>query len=90
MQPSSAARAVPPWSTPGEALALIVRGVTFHTAIRVSLVVGTILSLVNQGAVIAGGSATAVTAARVAVNYLVPFIVASIGYLAPFRRPRTP
>ena len=76
---------VPAWSTPFDACRLIARGVTFHTAVRVAAVVGTILTLVNQGSVIAGGDATAVTWLRVAVNYLVPFLVASVGYLAPFR-----
>ncbi len=50
-----------------------------------ALVVGTILTVVNQGSVIAGGDATVATWIRVVVNYLVPFIVSSIGYLAPFR-----
>lgn len=78
--------AVPPWSTVPDAVKLILRGVTFRIASRVALIVGTLLSAVNQGSVILGGSATATTAIRVAVNYLVPFTVASIGYLAPFRQ----
>lgn len=76
---------VPPWSTPVEACRLIVRGVTFATSVRVALVVGTILSVVNQGSVIVSGDATAASWVRVGVNYLVPFLVSSIGYLAPFR-----
>jgi len=82
------ARTVPPWSSPLQAVGLIARGYTFHTAIRVAVVVGTILSLVNQGAVLVSGDATAATAARIAINYLVPYLVASVGYLAPFRRAR--
>jgi hypothetical protein len=50
--------------------------------------VGTILSTVNQGTVIANGHAVATTWIRVAVNYMVPYTVASIGYLSPFRVPR--
>ncbi len=76
---------VPPWSTPAQACRLVLRGVTFNTCARVALVVGTILTLVNQGSVILGGDATAATWVRVGVNYAVPFIVSSIGYLAPFR-----
>jgi hypothetical protein len=76
---------VPPWSSPVEACRLIMRGVTFATGVRVALVVGTILSAVNQGSVIVSGDATAATWVRVGVNYLVPFLVSSIGYLAPFR-----
>lgn len=79
---------VPTWSSPVEALKLIALGYTFPTCIRVALVVGTILSIVNQGATIASGDATAMTAMQVGVNYLVPFLVSSIGYLAPFRAPR--
>ena len=82
----SANRTVPPWTTPGEAVVLIARGVTFSTAIRVAAVVGTLLSVVNQSAVIAAGHASIATWIRVAVNYLVPYIVSSIGYLAPFRQ----
>jgi hypothetical protein len=76
---------VPAWRTARDAVALIVRGVTYRTASRVALVVGTILSAVNQGTVIANGNAVATTWVRVAVNYVVPYTVASIGYLSPFR-----
>ena len=82
-------RAVPPWSTVPDAVKLILRGVTFPTASRVALVVGTLLSLVNQGSVIINRNATLVTAVRVAINYVVPFTVASIGYLSPFRQQST-
>ena len=78
-------RAVPQWTTPREAVRLILRGVTYRTASRVALVVGTILSAVNQGTVIANGDTVAATWVRVAVNYVVPYTVASVGYLAPFR-----
>ncbi len=76
---------VPPWSTWREAAMLIGRGITFATAVRVAAVVGTLLSIVNQSAVIAAAHATAATWIRVGVNYLVPYVVSSIGYLAPFR-----
>jgi hypothetical protein len=76
---------VPAWSTPVDACHLILKGVTFATGVRVALVVGTILSVVNQGSVIVGGDATVVSWVRVGVNYVVPFLVSSIGYLAPFR-----
>ena len=79
---------VPPWRTPWEATVLICRGVTFHTAVRVALVVGTILTVVNQGSVMVGGDSTIATWIRVVINYLVPYLVSSIGYLAPFRERR--
>ena len=80
---------VPPWTTTRDAIRLIASGVTFRTSSRVSAVVGTLLSVVNQGAVMAAGHAGVTTWVRVAVNYVVPFIVSSIGYLAPFRTPKT-
>jgi SAM-dependent methyltransferase len=57
-------------------------GRTGRKALPVAAVVGTVLSAVNQGSVIAGGLATASTWIRVGVNYAVPFVVASVGYLA--------
>lgn len=82
-------RAVPEWSSVGEALRLVTLGYTFRTCFRVALVVGTLLSVVNQGSVILAGEATALTAVRIAINYLIPFVVSSIGYLAPFRTTST-
>ncbi len=77
--------AVPPWSSALGACRLILSGVTFRTCVRVAIVVGTILTAVNQGSVIVSGDASVVTWLRVGVNYLVPFVVSSVGYLAPFR-----
>ena len=78
-------RPPPSWSSPREACVLIARGHTFRTGVVVASVVGTILSGVNEGAVIASGHLEASTWLRVATNYIVPFVVASVGYLAPFR-----
>ncbi len=61
------------------------RGGTARVAGLVALIVGTILSAVNQGSVIAAGHSGWVTWARVAVNYATPFIVASVGYLGACR-----
>lgn len=79
---------VPEWSSVGEAVRLIALGYTFRTCFRVALVVGTLLSIVNQGSILLAGEATASTAIRIAINYLIPFVVSSIGYLAPFRTAR--
>ena len=64
---------------------LVLRGVTFHTASRVALVVGTLLTVINQGEVVMTGQQTTATFVRIACNYLIPYTVASIGYLAPLR-----
>jgi hypothetical protein len=68
---------------------LFLRGATLRTGLRVSVFVGTILSVVNQGETIADGNATPATWVRVAVNYLVPFLVSSYGFLAARRRDGT-
>lgn len=46
---------------------------------------GTILTAANQGATLMDGDFPAATWVRAAVNYAVPFLVSSIGYLAPLR-----
>lgn len=68
---------------------MFARGATVRTAGPTALLVGTVLSLVNQGAVIFGGHADGGTWVRVVVNYLVPFCVASVGYLAARRSMRS-
>lgn len=82
---------VPPqvvtWSFPSQAVMLFLRGRTARTAAPVAAVVGTVLSAVNQGDAVLGGGAGTVTWVRVAVNFLVPFCVASIGFLSACRVP---
>lgn len=64
---------------------LFVRGVTVRTALPTALVVGTILSALNQGDVVLDSRAGAVTWVRIGVNYVVPFLVASVGFLSARR-----
>lgn len=66
---------------------MFLRGSTVRTAGPTALFVGMVLSLVNQGAVITHGDGDAGTWIRVAVNFLVPFCVASVGYLSARRVP---
>lgn len=68
-------------SPKAEAARLFFRGGTVRTAVPVALVVGTVLSLVNQGSVVADGHANRWTVMRIVANYLIPFLVASFGYL---------
>lgn len=75
------------WRRPGEALRLLVTGRTVRPAAPVAAVVGTVLSAVNQGAEMTGGRMTWASGVRIAVNYLVPFCVASYGYLGAWRTP---
>jgi hypothetical protein len=49
---------------------------------KIALVVGTILTAINQGDVILAGNATAATAVKAVLNYCVPFVVSNLGLLA--------
>lgn len=71
------------WTTYREAAAMFVRGATVPSAARISFVVGTWLSLVNQGGPILRGE---IPWAKVLLNYVTPFAVASLGFLAARRR----
>jgi len=76
------------WTRWRDAVVLVVRGVTFRTASKIAVIVGTLLTAVNQGSVILAGDAELITWLRTAANYVIPYTVASLGYLAPFRQPR--
>jgi len=54
--------------------------------IRIALVVGVVLTLINQGTVIADGHATTATWLRCLLNFVVPFLVSNAGMLSA-RRP---
>ncbi len=71
------------WTTYREAAQMFLRGATVASATRIALVVGTWLSLLNQSHLIAGGHPPWV---KLALNYLTPFVVASLGFLAARRR----
>lgn len=73
------------WTRPIEAVGLFFRGHTVRTACPTAVVVGTVLSAVNQGAALLDGQATVGTWLRIAINYMIPFIVASVGYLSARR-----
>lgn len=72
----------PPWQTWPQAGHLLLRGATTRAAIPVALLVGTLLSSVNEGGDLAAGKLGWVVWVRVVVNYATPFLVASVGYLA--------
>jgi hypothetical protein len=76
-------RIEPTWVSYRDAARLFLRGATLPTAVRISLVVGTWLSLMNQGGLIVSGHPPWV---KLVLNYFTPFAVASLGYLAARRR----
>lgn len=52
---------------------------------RIALVVGTVLTLINQADVIARGDATWLTVLKVGMNFVVPFIVSNLGVISGAR-----
>src|SRR5215475_14133084 len=78
---ASAARHPPPWSRPGEAARLFARGVTLRPCLPVAAVVGCVLSAINEGVRIAAGHTGWPTWVQVGLNFVVPFLVSSYGYL---------
>ena len=55
------------------------RPAVFRRCSVVALVVGTLLSLLNQGDLILAGAFDRVVALRILGNYLIPFIVGNLG-----------
>ena len=85
-QPAGTGR---PSSTP-ESVSARVRDAVAYCAVptrlrrtvTITVVVGTTLTLLNQGDVIFGGSATGITANKTGLNFLVPFMVSNLGLLS--------
>ena len=65
-----------------QALSICFRREHLRRTVRIALVVGTILTIINQGDVILRGDATAITWIKAALNYCVPFVVSNLGLLA--------
>ena len=73
------------WVSYRQAAGMFLRGVTVPTSTPIALVVGTWLSLMNQGRLVLDGHPPWI---KLALNFLTPFTVASLGFLAG-RRQRT-
>jgi hypothetical protein len=56
--------------------------------LTIALVVGCILSIINQGDVIVHGDATGGTLLKACLNFGVPFVVSNLGVLTGDRRAR--
>ena len=67
------------WRT---ALAVCRNATTLRRTVRIALLVGTILTAINQLDVIIGGDATWLTGVKIGLNYCVPFVVSNLGVLA--------
>ncbi len=75
-----------PWARPRDAVRQLLSGATARMCLPVALVVGTLLSLVNQADVVAAGMADGAVAAKVGANYLIPFLTSSVGALLAVRK----
>jgi hypothetical protein len=72
-------------ASPPRLLRIVFSRSCLSRCIPIALLVGTLLSLINQGSVIFGGHATDATWIRVGMNFLVPFCVSSSGFYASQR-----
>ncbi len=68
-----------------EAVAFCLRPRNVRRTARIALIVGILLTLINQGAVIASGHETAATWVRCGLNFVVPFLVSNAGLLSGHR-----
>jgi hypothetical protein len=68
--------------TTRDALRICFRREHLRRTITIALVVGTILTLINQLDVIVKGDADTLTWIKCGLNYCVPFIVSNLGLLA--------
>lgn len=66
----------------GEALSICGRREHLRRTLRIALIVGVVLTLINQADVIIGGDASAATWVKVGLNFCVPFVVSNLGLLA--------
>jgi hypothetical protein len=66
-------------------LAQFARGTTLRSCLPVAAVVGCVLSGINEGAQIASGHVGWSAWVRVGLNFVVPFLVSSYGYLTAAR-----
>lgn len=71
-----------------DALAICLRREHLRRTLRIAVIVGTVLTLINQADVIIGGHATALTWVKVGLNFCVPFVVSNLGLLAGKRAER--
>jgi hypothetical protein len=67
------------------AIAVVRNPRNLRRTIRIALIVGVVLTLINQGSVIFGGHSTAVTWVRTGLNFVVPFLVSNAGLLSARR-----
>jgi hypothetical protein len=68
-----------------EALRICSRPEHLRKTVKIALVVGLLLTAINQLDVIVGGDTTAATWIKAGLNFCVPFVVSNLGVLAAKR-----
>ncbi len=76
-----------PWSRPREAVRQVLCGATLRTCAPVALVVGTVLSALNQGDVLVKGMGDGLVVLKLAANFVIPYVTSSTRALLTVRRP---
>ena len=64
------------------ALRYCLRPRNLRRTMRIAVLVGTLLTAINQGSVIADGQATTLTWVRCGLNFLIPLLVSNAGLLS--------
>lgn len=77
------------WRTPRQALRVVLHRHHLKGTLLTSVVVGSVLFVINHLDTVLGGAATTATWVKTGITYLVPFCVANIGLLVGTRRPDT-
>jgi hypothetical protein len=78
--------AKPSWSSPREAVRVVAHRPHLKATVRIALIVGTVLFVINQLDVVLSGNATTSTWVKGAITYLVPFVVSNLGILTATRQ----
>jgi hypothetical protein len=87
---TTASEAGKTWSTWGQALAAVTTPESLKRSASVALIVGSAFFAMNQMASVLAGRATALLWVKVALTYLTPLVVSSVGMLSATRQPRPP
>ena len=74
-----------PWAEPSDAFRQLIRGATLRTCTPVAVVVGALLSAVNEGDVLVSGMVDEHVVVKLVANLLIPFLSSSTGALFALR-----
>lgn len=73
--------APPPDTGLRDALSIVAHPVNLRRTLRIALIVGAVLFLINQADVVMGGEATMTTWVKVGLTFVVPFVVSNLGVI---------